>query len=103
MHRKHAGTYLLTSLLFLEFEERTSLQKLLLFLLHGSTLWRVTQIRLLKLYFKKVQQMMKFEQSKRTNHMRNDLFTSVLTSAQYKITVISKASAVFYDLLMTPL
>jgi hypothetical protein len=25
MHREHAGTYLLTSLLFLEFEERNSL------------------------------------------------------------------------------
>jgi hypothetical protein len=35
--------------------------------------------------------------------MRNDLFTTVLTSAQDKITVISKASAVFYDLLMTSL
>jgi hypothetical protein len=35
--------------------------------------------------------------------MRNYLFTTVLTSAQDKITVIAKASAVFYDLLMTSL
>jgi hypothetical protein len=31
---------------------------------------------------KKVQQMMKLAQSNRTNQMRNDLFTTVLTSAQ---------------------
>jgi hypothetical protein len=35
--------------------------------------------------------------------MRNYFFTTVLTSAQDKTTVISKASALFYDLLMTSL
>jgi hypothetical protein len=35
--------------------------------------------------------------------MRNYLFTTVLTSAQDKITVISKASAVLYELLKTSL
>jgi hypothetical protein len=35
--------------------------------------------------------------------MRNYLFTTVLTSSQDQITVISKTSAVFYDLLMTSL
>jgi hypothetical protein len=41
--------------------------------------------------------------TKTTNHMRNYLFTTMMTSAQDKITDISKASAVFCDLLMPSL